>query len=82
MKRSNAQAIVLLTLGFVVGVVLLMMLTSDRYELYGWPRGEGSSEQLWRLDKWTGRTWRLEKDVWLNPMADVLHPSTRRGSEK
>jgi|GEM_PF-3492415 len=81
MKRSIFQAVVLLTLGFAGGIGM-MTLASNRYELSVRRLKGGSSEQIWRIDKCTGRTWRLEKDVWLPPMADALHPNFRRGSER
>jgi hypothetical protein len=81
MKLSSFQAVILLVLGFAGGIGA-MSLATDRFELHVRQLTEGSSEQIWRLDKWTGRTWRLEKDVWLPAMGDALHPDFRRGSER
>ena len=81
MKLSSLLAVILLVLGFAGGIGA-MSLTSDRFELHVRRLSEGSSEQIWRLDAWTGRTWRLEKDAWLPAMADALHPEFRRGSQR
>ncbi len=80
MKRPSFQAVVLLILGFAGGVGA-MRLAGDRYELHVQRFTEGS-EQMWRLDKWTGRTWLLVRNVWITPVADGLHPNVRFGTEK